>query len=114
MWFAAAILVGLSPATVIPAQSPWLIGPSSRYEKCIFDAIDRQYATKRFSEKAVLSQCAKNRRTQVREAKVALARLGGGSNEQALIARKFVSLDQQVWTIVGHLRARRESRAIGS
>ena len=96
-------------ATAASIEPAWLETASKIYETCIFKAIDGQYETGRFSEKNVLSNCAKVRRVQVRVAQLAAAK-AADKNGEAMVDREFARLDQMIWTIVGHLRERRGNK----
>lgn len=115
MIFECALFILLAMATTTIETLPaWLAPASKNYQTCLFNAIDRQYRTGRFSEKAVLSRCTVVRRVQMRAAELALADATGDKNGKAMVRREFTRLDKSVWTIVGHIRARRSAQQGGS
>lgn len=93
-------------ATTLP---PWLEHFTAIYKDCLFTAIDRQYETGRFSEVRVLAKCAGTRRIQIMLAEATLTAINVSDGKE-LIGREFARLDEMVWTIVGHVRARRAER----
>ena len=109
MVFKFALSIFMATATIKPLPA-WLAPPSQIYQACLYNAIDRQYETGRFSEKAVLSRCAAVRRSQVKAAELALSKATGTEDGRAMIDREFARLDESVWTIVGHIRARRSNQ----
>ena|ERR1044072_379501 len=105
----AAALSQTATATataVVPAASGQDLFYAT-YQNCLSDAIDRQYENRAraFSERAVLSSCATVRRTELGKA---VAGIRPGS--RAPVYRRFAELDNSVWTVVGHLRARRSGK----
>ena len=106
-----ALAIGQTSGTTSGGLSPsWLERVTLPYQQCLFRAIDRQYAARRFSEQGVLSQCATIRRARIREAKIARAKIQRAKRRDELIDREFDRLDDTVWTIVGHVRARAAER----
>jgi hypothetical protein len=93
--------------TAIEAVPPALEAGLSTYQSCLYAEIDKQYdAGSSFSEKRVLARCSGVRREELRKAEAALAQTTGHAGAES----KFAEMDQSVWTIVGHLRAKRTDR----
>lgn len=116
MMIALALTIAQSAvttATVPPALPRPVEAAVSTYQQCLFDKIDEQTSgsVSAFSEREIISRCARVRRTQF---DIAVAGLGaaGWSNEasQRRINLRFAELDQSVVTIVGHFRARHSGR----
>jgi hypothetical protein len=81
------------------------------YRNCLFDAIDEQDRRATYSERHVISACAGVRRVQSVKAVVGLNRAAwSGESSQRRVQRSLAELDESVWTIVGHLRARHAGR----
>jgi hypothetical protein len=102
-------LAFLTSTTNVDNQPAWLAEASKKYEACIYSAIDRQYRTRRFSEKTALTECAVVRDDQVRQAESAAIRASAPKEQKSLIGAEFSRLDALAWTIVGHLRERRRN-----
>jgi len=115
----AAPLMVLATATTFTTTisetfPAWLAQASEQYEACLFNAIDQQYETGRFSEKVVLLRCANVRHRQIEVAELASTRATSAKNSQEMISREFARLDESVWTIVGHIREQRNIGRNGS
>jgi hypothetical protein len=97
---------------VLPAPLPRSAQAAvSAYQNCLFDAIYEQDRTAAFSERQVISACAGVRRAEYVRATARLHQAGWSAvSSRRRVHRSFGELDETVWTIVGHLRARRAGR----
>lgn len=95
---------------VLPQPLPQPVQAAlSAYQDCLFDAINEQYRTGIYSERRVISVCAGVRRASYAEAMVRV----NEARQPSIIRRvreRFAELDESVWTVVGHIRARHASR----
>jgi hypothetical protein len=101
------------PATatvVIAAEPPRVARAFAAYQDCLYRVIDRQYAAgaTTYSEPKVLADCVTVRRIEAANALAASKALHRPSSNTVL--KKFAALDESVWTIVGHLRAKSGER----
>ena len=100
----ATVATSMAAMDAVP---PALKAGLSTYRSCLFAEIDKQYSgASPFSERKVLANCSAVRREELRKAEAALGKTAG----QAETQRKFAEMDEEVWTIVGHLRAKRTGR----
>jgi len=106
-------LSSVSATAVAQALPQSVEAAFSTYRQCLFGAIDEQYRDRAaaFSEREVISACASVRRAEFVNAVARLNDAGWSAEaSRGQVHRKFAELDESVWTIVGHLRARRASR----
>jgi hypothetical protein len=110
--FDLTIALSAAATVVLPAPLPQSAQAAvSAYQNCLFDAIDEQDRMAAFSERQVISACASVRRAKSVQAMARLSQAGSSAeSSRRRVHQRFAELDESVWTIVGHLRARRASR----
>lgn len=101
--------VTTASSIMLPAPFPAPVeAAADAYQDCLTGAIDAQDRTAHYSERRVLSACASVRRARLAEAMTSAT--GADTPFGRQIRKRFVELDDSVWTIVGHIRARHAGR----
>jgi len=103
----------IAGVTVSPALPRPVEAAIATYQQCLFEKIDEQTRgrVEALSEREVISRCARVRGAEFDIAVAGLSAAGWSDEaSRRRVDRRFAELDESVWTIVDHFRARHAGR----